>query len=161
MQTCQFRESDVGGASNPPLRTWSLCVVAALRTLHEPAGSATHRGLHTYLTRAECDGELSELSALLIQALLAMSEESEFAVDYLDMADAVATTELERTIVAETRAARDWLVSHPAASPARIQATLVRDCEAMRLWNQLLVALCRLGDSAPVPHDEWRDPCAA
>jgi hypothetical protein len=40
-----------------------------------------------------------------------MAEKSDFAVDYLDMADAVATTALDRRILMEIRAAHHWLAN--------------------------------------------------
>ncbi len=90
-----------------------------------------------------------------------MSEESEFSIDYLDMASAVTGTEHERAIAAESRLAHDWLQVNPAATTAHIQATLVRDREAMALWNKLLVALCRLGGSDTTARRELLDPRAA
>lgn len=162
MQTCQFCESTVGGGvSGPALSSWSLCVIAALRTLPSPACSPRYRGLHEYLARAERDGELSEFYALMIQAILAMSDESEFAIDYLEMAEAVAETAHEHAIVAETRLAHDWLQVHRAASAKYIHATLVHDCKAMELWNNLLVALCRLGEGGDTQRRELLDPRAA
>jgi hypothetical protein len=98
MQTCQPHE-------------WCLHVVATLRKLQEPANTATLHRLHSLLALAECNRQLSELNALILQALLAMAEKSDFAVDYLDMADAVATTALDRRILMEIRAAHHWLAN--------------------------------------------------
>lgn len=146
---------------NPSARIWILCFVAALRSLPRSIGSPRHRGLHAYLARAESDRAISEFQALVIQSILAMSEDSDFAIDYIEMAEAVAATDHERTVVGEARTARAWLQAHQAATSEYIQTTLIHDCEAVALWNKLLVALCRLGDDEPAQSSELRGPQAA
>jgi hypothetical protein len=65
-----------------------------------------------------------------------MAEGSEFAIDYLEMADAVASSPHELAVVAETRATYELLRDHASGHAARTE----------RLWNNLLLALCRLGN---------------
>jgi hypothetical protein len=158
MQICHDCESNNG--SEPRGLTWGLCVVAALRQLRTSA-SPTHRALQSYLARAELLGEISEFCALCMQALLAMSEESEFAEEYLEMAETVASSPLERGIVAETRMVYDWLQTQPFAAAERIQTTLVRDCQAVAGWNELVAALCRAGELEASSLCKLLDPRAA
>jgi hypothetical protein len=159
MQTYQDFEPNIGGAGSSGL-AWGLCVVAALRMLRTPA-SPTHRALQSHLARAELLGEISEFCALCMQALLAMSEESEFAEDYLEMAVDVASSPLERAIVAEMRMAYDWLQAHPQATSESIQATLVHDCSAMAPWNELVTTLCQAGKLEASTLCKLLDPRAA
>lgn len=158
MQTCHDCESKDGIDSRGPM--WGLCVVAALRQLRTSA-SPTHRALQSYLARAELHGEISEFCALCMQALLAMSEESEFAEEYLEMAEAVASSPLERALVAETRTVHAWLQSHPPPAAERIQATLVHDCQAVAGWNELADALARAGELEAGSLCKLLDPRAA
>lgn len=98
------------------------------------------------LARAEIAGELSEFYALNFQAILAMVEGSEFASDYLEMAEAVAASPHERAVLAETLAAYDLLRGRPFAAAERCLATLDHVGQTEGLWNNLLIALYRLGD---------------
>jgi hypothetical protein len=114
--------------------------------------------LHIYLTahryddfrdelaRAEIAGELSEFYALNFQAVLAVAEESEFASEYLEMAEAVASTPHELAIIAETRAAYDLRQGNPLAAAERCLAALDQVHQTEGLWISLLIALYRLGE---------------
>ena len=144
MQISQFFEPDAGDGGSPG--AWALCVVAALRALRQPVSPRRYDELHGYLARGELTGEISEFCALNIQALLAMSEESEFAIDYLQMAEAVACSPQERAIVAETRIAHVWLQANPAAMTRSNQTLLVDGCQAGELWDTLVSALRALGE---------------
>lgn len=130
---------------NPSAGVWGLCIVAALRAFQERVSPAKYRELYGYLADAEFRGELSEFYALAIQATLAISEKSEFSTDYLEMAEAVTSSHIERGIIAEIRVTYDWLKSKPNAATECFQETLGDDCQAGELWGRLLVALCRLG----------------
>jgi hypothetical protein len=147
MQISQFFEPDAGDGRAPG--AWALCVVAALRALKQPRSSRSSRRyneLHGYLGRGELAGEISEFCALSILALLEMSEESELAIDYLNMAEMVASSPQERAIVAETRIAHDWLQADPAGTTRSSQTLLVHDCQAAELCDALVLALRALGE---------------
>src|SRR5580765_6432283 len=74
----------------------------------DPRSFLTRQRLHIYLkthqhaefrhelARAELSGEISEFYALSFQAVLAMAEGSELATEYLEMAEAVASSPYER-----------------------------------------------------------------
>jgi len=105
-----------------------------------------HREVCDELARAELAGEISELHALILQSLLAMLEGSELAGDYLEMAEAVASSPCELAIVAEHKATHDLLQGDPFAAAERCLATLDLIYQTEGLWNHLLVALDRLGE---------------
>ncbi|HEX3766219.1 MAG TPA: hypothetical protein VHW23_46320 [Kofleriaceae bacterium] len=125
--------------------------------LRDPRRFLTRQRLHTYLkqcryaefrhalARAELDGEISEFYALSFQAVLAMAEGSELAADYLEMAEAVASSPYEQAVIAEDRAAYDLLHDNPSAAAERCLATLDRVHQTEGLWVHLLIALYRLG----------------
>jgi hypothetical protein len=113
--------------------------------LHLYLKTNRHAELRHELARAELTGEISEFHALSFQAVLAMAEGSELAADYLDMAEAVASSPYERAIIAEDRAAYDLLHDNPSAAAARCLATLDQVHQTEGLWVHLLIALYRLG----------------
>jgi type II secretory pathway predicted ATPase ExeA len=98
------------------------------------------------LARAELAGDVSEFYALSSRAALAILEGTELASDYLDMAEAVASSPHERAVVAEQRAARDLLRGDALAAAARCLATLDDIGQTEGLWSHLLIALHRLGE---------------
>jgi hypothetical protein len=147
MQNCQFRTPSTGDGMPNSLGTWSLCVVAALRMLQEPTCTVKLDELHRYLARAERRGQISEFCALCLQALLAMSEESEFSIDYLEMTEAIASSSHQRAIAADTRIAHDWLQANQVRGIRSVQTLLVHDCQAVDLWDNLVSALCGLGET--------------
>jgi hypothetical protein len=98
------------------------------------------------LARAELAGDISEFYALDFQAVLAIAEGSEFAADYLEMAEAVASSPYELAIVAEDRAVYDLLEGNPLAAAERCVATLDHVYQTEGLWLNLLIALYRLGE---------------
>jgi hypothetical protein len=102
--------------------------------------------LRDELARAEIAEEIPEFYALSFQAILAMSEGSELAGEYLEMAEAVAGSPYEAAIVAEHRAAHDLLQGNPFAAAERCLANLDYVCQTEELWNKLLIALHRLGE---------------
>jgi hypothetical protein len=147
MQTCSPRKSDAMGAGwNPPGGIWGLCMVVAFRALSDRACSIKCQELHRELVRAELAGEISEFWALNLQAILAISERSRFARDYLDMAEAVASSSRELAIIAEARRAYDWLQANPLAANSYLEEALHRDDRAMDLWHRLMIELSRLGE---------------
>jgi hypothetical protein len=97
------------------------------------------------LARAELAGEISEFYALSFQAVLAMAEGSELAADYLEMAEAVASSPYERAVIAEDRAAYDLLHDNPSTAAERCLTTLDHVHQTEGLWVNLLIALHRLG----------------
>src|SRR3954470_3756085 len=109
-----------------------------------------HAELRHELARAELAGEISEFYALSFQAVLAMAEGSELAAEYLEMAEAVASSPYERAIIAEDRAAYDLLHDNPSAAAARCLATLDQVHQTEGLWVSLLIALYRLGKVATI-----------
>jgi hypothetical protein len=76
------------------------------------------------LARAELAEEIAELDVLSFQAILAAAEGSEFASDYLEMAEAVATSASEFAVVAETVAICELLRANRVATAERCLATL-------------------------------------
>jgi hypothetical protein len=102
--------------------------------------------LRAELARAEIDGELPELHALCLHAMLAMAEGSALASDYLEMAEAVASSPYERAVIAEHRATYELLHGDPLAAAERCLVTLDYICQTEGLWNKLLIALHRLGE---------------
>src|ERR1041384_2604142 len=118
------------------------------------------------LARAELAHEISEFYALSFQAILAVTEGAEFARDYLEMAEAVASSPYELAIVAEGRAAYDLLRGNPFAAAERCLATLEHVHQTEGLWIKLLIALCRLGDTETIDATlrkfaELNDECTA
>jgi hypothetical protein len=97
------------------------------------------------VARAELAGDISEFYALSFQAVLAMAEGSELASEYLEMAEAVASSPYELAIIAEDRAAYDLLQGDPFAAAERCLATLDHVHQTEGLWVNLLIALYRLG----------------
>jgi hypothetical protein len=138
------------------------------RRPRDPRGFLTRQRLHLYLktnrhaelrhelARAELTGEISEFHALSFQAVLAMAEGSDLAADYLEMAEAIASTPYERAIIAEDRAAYDLLHDNPSAAAARCLATLDQVHQTAGLWVHLLVALYRLGKVDTLDAALWR-----
>jgi hypothetical protein len=128
----------------------------------DPRSFLTRQRLHLYLrthrhaefrhelARAELAGEISEFYALSFEAVLAMAEGSELAAEYLEMAEAVASSPYERAIIAEDRAAYDLLHDNPSAAAARCLATLDQVHQTEGLWVSLLIALYRLGKVATI-----------
>jgi hypothetical protein len=137
MQIYPCHERDAGernlSEAEPGSRAARSPLVAS--ALHDPPRGCTCRELHRALARAELSGEISEFEALSFQAILAMAEGSEFAIDYLEMADAVAASPHERALVAETQGTYERLREQPPGHAARTEC----------LWNNLLLALCRVG----------------
>jgi hypothetical protein len=111
---------------------------------------------HGEVARAELDGRISELHALGFHAILAMAEGSEFASDYLDMAELVASSPSELAAAAEWRATHDWLQANPHSGEERCHAIDHHD-RTMALGNDLLMTLCRLGEREAIGCDRLRD----
>jgi hypothetical protein len=107
-------------------------------------------GFRSALARAELAGEISEFYALICHAILALADGSEFAGDYLMMAEAVAASPYEQAVVAETRTTHDLQHNKPFAAAERCLTTLDRGCYTDGLWKNLLIALSRLGDTRTV-----------
>lgn len=120
--------------------------VSLTRKLHELLESSQYDAYRSELTRAEVDGELSEFYALSYQAILAMTEGSEFASDYLEMAEAAASSPYELVVAAENWTTYDLLEDTPRAAIERCLATLDHLDQNEHLWRDLLMAVCRLGD---------------
>ena len=93
------------------------------------------------LARAELAEEISEFYVLNFQALLAVVEGSEFASDYLEMAETVASSPYELAVLAESLAAHDLLQGKPLAAAERCLITLDQVCQTEGLWINLLIAL--------------------
>jgi hypothetical protein len=80
--------------------------------------------LRDELARAELAEEILELHVLSFQAILAAAEGSESASDYLEMAEAVATSPSEFAVVAETVAVCELLRANRGAAAKCCLATL-------------------------------------
>jgi hypothetical protein len=160
MEICQFVEPDITSRVLNLPGLWSLCVAQSLRILQDYPESR-HDEIYGQLSKLELDGDISEFSALCIHAILARSTISDFAMDYLEMAEAVASSHSERAIASEIRAAFDWLQSSPRATPRSIQTILVHDCHAEDFWNDLMITLCQLQDIAAHTVDPAQPPANA
>lgn len=118
---------------------------STMQKLHALLKARRYEQFRDELARAETAREISEFYAVNFQAILAVVEGSEFANDYLEMAEAVASSPYELAVSAENRAAYDLLQGNPFAAAEHCLAILdVYQTEG--LWNNLLIALYRLGD---------------
>lgn len=118
------------------------------------------------LARAEIAEDLSEFYALNFQATLAVVEGSEFAGEYLEMAEAVASSPYELAVIAETRAAHDLRLGNAVVAAERCLITLEHVHQTEGLWINLLIALSQMGevetiDAALQRLTQLNDECAA
>ncbi len=90
----------------------------------QPGRGMGYREFRAALTRAEAVGALSEFHALCFQGVLAMAEGSDFAHDYLEMADAVAVSPQERAVVVGLRTAYEQMASTQAGGSPWCMARL-------------------------------------
>jgi hypothetical protein len=119
---------------------------STMETLHTALRARRYDAFRDELARAELAGEISEFYALNYQAILAVVERSEFASNYLEMARAAASSPYELAVIAENRAAHDLLQGDPLAAATHCLATLDHVHQTEGLWNNLLIALYRLGE---------------
>jgi hypothetical protein len=119
---------------------WRVCVLVALRAARDEGYSHIHREL----ARAELVGTISEFQALSLQAVLAIAEESEFALEYLDMAEAVAGSPIELAALSGWRATFEWLQANPISHAECLGATSSQD-ESFAIDAELLIELCCAG----------------
>jgi hypothetical protein len=117
-----------------------------IHELHRLLEAGQYEACRDALSRAELAEEISEFYALNFHAVLAATERSELASDYLLMAEAVAASAYERAIVAENRAAYDLVNGDSFAAAERCVAALEHVCQTEGLWIILLIALCHLGE---------------
>jgi len=115
-----------------------------LRDLLEQSRYDEYRG---ELALAEAAAEVSEFYALSYQAIVAMTEASEFARDYLEMAESVASAPYELVVAAENWTTHDLLQDSPRVARERCLATLDHLIQNELVWRDLLIAVCRLGDA--------------
>lgn len=132
--------------ANHCLRSRNMPSFIIMQKLHAYLRAGRYEEFRDELARAEIFGEIPEFYALNLQAVLAMTEGSEFANEYLEMAEAVASTPYELAVIAESRAAYDLLQGNPLAAAERCLATLEHVHQTGGLWINLLIALYRLGD---------------
>lgn len=123
---------------------------SSMQRLHGLLKARRYEEFRGELAQAEIAGEISEFYALNSQAILAVVEGSEFASDYLEMAEAAASSPYELAVIAENRAAYDLLQGNPLAAAAHCLATLEHVYQTEGLWNNLLIALYRLGEVATI-----------
>ena len=123
---------------------------STMQRLHSLLKTRKYEEFRGELARAEMTGEISEFYVLNSQAILAVVEGSEFASEYLEMAEAVASSPYELAVIAENRAAYDLLQGNPLAAAEHCLATLEHVYQTEGLWNNLLIALHRLGDVATI-----------
>jgi hypothetical protein len=121
-----------------------------MQRLHGSLKARRYLEFRVELALAEATGQLSEFHVLNFHAILAVVERSEFAGDYLEMAEAVAAMPYERAVVAENRAAHELLEGNPLAAAERCLATLDGVGQTEGLWINLLIALYRLGETETI-----------
>jgi len=136
------RDGDRAGRS----RELSPSPTALDDAFRELLGEGRLDELHAAVIRAELAGELSELQALTWQATLALCEHSVLALDYLEMAEAIAVSEHERAMVAEHLAIYDLVSGDPRGAAERCLAALAHGRQTEGLWLNLLVALAGMGE---------------
>lgn len=120
--------------------------VSLTRKLHGLLESSQYDEYRSELARAEVEGELCEFYALSYHAILAMTEGSDLASDYLEMAEAAASSPYELVVAAENWTTYDLLEDTPRAASERCLATLDHLDRNEHLWRDLLMAVCRLGN---------------
>jgi len=135
-----------GGSANHYLGSPKAHRSETMQRLQHLLKERRHEEFRDELARAEIAGEVSEFSALNYQAILAVVEGAEFAIDYLEMAEAVAASPYELAVIAENRAEYDLLQGNPFAAAKHCLATLDHVYQTEGLWNNLLIALYRLGE---------------
>lgn len=143
-------DQDPPGAWDDGIRGYSGsrsgCSAAVRQRLQLCLRSRRYDEFRDELARAEIAEDLSEFDALNYQAILAVAEGSEFAGEYLEMADAVASSPYELAAIAETRAAHDLRQGNPVAAAERCLTTLEHVHQTEGLWIHLLIALSHLGE---------------
>jgi len=117
-----------------------------MQRLHLLLKTQQYEQIGDELDRAEMAEEIPEFYILDFRAILAMVDGSELASDYLEMAEAVAASPRELAIAAEHRAAHELLRGDPLTAAKRCMVTLEQICQTEGLWNNLLIALYRLGE---------------
>jgi hypothetical protein len=167
MQTQLRYQVDVGAdESKPPGGVRGLCTVVGLCGFQACAFRFSP-AFRRELACAEAEGEISDFIALSLMAVLAISEHSEFASDYLEMAKAVASSPGELAAITEARRAYDWLVANPCAAAECLAAAIgpaavvVDDGPSTDLWTGLMATLRRLGETETETPEQRRDPRAA
>ena len=99
------------------------------------------------LVCAELAGEITELGALVAHAIVSMAEGSDVAADYLEMAEAVASSPEERQLVFECRSS--FRLLQPDSRSAAQQCVIFFDrFPPHGLFKDLLLALCYLDREA-------------
>ena len=99
-----FLVPERGHSANHHLGSQGARSCTMMQRLHGLLKARRYEELSAELARAELAQELSEFHALNFQAILSAIEGSEFASDYLEMAEAVASSPYERAVIAEHRA---------------------------------------------------------
>jgi len=102
------------------------------------------------LARAEAANELSEFYVLSFHAIASMIDGSEFAQDYLEMAEAVASSPCERALAAENWAAYELQKGDLGSAADRCLTALESLDQTAGLWKNLLLALDGLGQVATI-----------
>ena len=134
------------GSVNHYLGSATACNSPIMRTLHDLLKMNRYFEFRSRLGHAELFGHISEFHGLNFRAILAVLEGSPHAVDYLDMAEAAARSPYERAMIAENRAAYDLLCGNPIEAAERCLVALDHICQTEGLWNNLIIALYRLGE---------------
>jgi hypothetical protein len=117
---------------------------------HHPPRQPESWTSHGEILQAELAGEISEFQSLNLQAILTMAEDSELTGDYLEMAEAIASSPHERAIVKEIRTTYDLLHSEPLTAARRCLIALEPSCQTEGLWRSLLIALGCVGDAETI-----------
>lgn len=125
---------------------WTGCSSATMQRLHLYLRTRRYDAFRDELARAEIAEDLSEFYALNFQATLAVVEGSGVAEEYLEMAEAVASSPYELAVIAETRAAHDLQQGNPIAAAERCLITLEHVHQTEGLWINLLIALSHMGE---------------
>jgi len=133
-----FRDQNIGA--------WSTLHPETMSKFHVLLRQRRYQEFREELARTELAEEISEFYVLNFHGLLAIVEGSEFASDYLEMAEAMASSPYETAILAESLAAHDLLRGNPLAAAERCLAILDHICQTEDLRINLLIALYRLGD---------------
>lgn len=136
---------------------WWEWMVSAYRDLRHSLGVVARQAVHRHLARAEQSGQMTEFQAVIAQFIIAMYDTPQFALRYLEMVEAAASSECERAAASAARVVHDRLQSNDRGQ-ARRRAPVLSSDSAVELWYRFLGGL---GETASHVRSELRGPCAA
>jgi hypothetical protein len=123
---------------------------AVTRRLQIPYEVFAYPEFRHALTRAELRGELSELCALGLHAVLAIADGSPFVDDYLAMARSLASPGFEASLLARIARVHRLACEGAAAAADHCLVLVAQLCQTPTLWRALSLALLAIGDQGAI-----------